>query len=846
MSGDDRNTDREMDQVAVVGMAGRFPRAETLNDFWKNLCDGVASISFYSDGELRAAGVHPAFLEDPSYVRAQSMLEKFDHFDARFFGFSPREAEITNPQHRLFLETCWQALEDAGIDPGTFKGTAGVFASGSSNTHILDLFAQPELIRNLGGLRVQIANEKEFLPTWVSYKLDLRGPSVNVQTACSSSLVAVHMACQSLLNGECDVALVGGVSVRNLERRGYFYQEGNILSSDGHCRAFDASSGGTVDGDGVGVVVLKRMADAREEGDNLHAVILGSALNNDGALKVGFTAPSEEGQTRVISEALSIAGIEAETLGYVEAHGTGTRLGDPIEVAALSAALRARTKKRGFCAIGSVKTNLGHLDAGAGIAGLIKTVLALKHGMLPPSLHFREPNPEIDFTDSPVYVNASLKPWDSTGRPRRAGVSSFGIGGTNAHAILEEAPKLPSGPSREWQLLVWSAKTEAALDAATENLAKALGSENAPALADAAFTLATGRRAFEHRRALVCRETGVSFDPQRILSGGGPAVPRSVAFLFPGQGAQKAGATSEIYRKEKVFRTEVDRCAELLRPHLGTDLREVLHSKEQSLDETVWAQPALFVVDYALARLWMSWGVRPQALVGHSLGEYVAACLAGVLSLEEALPLVALRGKLMQELPAGGMLAVPLSEAEVSPLLTGDLALAVINAPRRTVVSGPLPAIEALEKTLAGQDLEGRRLRTSHAFHSAMMEPDATGVRRKVAGDPLQGPPDPVRRERDRRLDHGGAGDRSRLLAAAAPRARALRRRRRPTAGAAHLDSARSRTRPHADYVGAATSGFPGIGAPGRGLARPLLSYGFGAGRSPRSPRAPLGLRDGD
>ena len=727
----------EEDQIAVVGLAGRFPRAETLDDFWKNLCDGVASISFYSDEELRAAGVHPAFLEDPSYVRAQSMLERFDHFDAKFFGFSPREAEITNPQHRLFLETCWQALEDAGIDPAAFKGTIGVFASGSSNTYILDLFARPELIRSLGGLRVQIANEKETLPTWVSYKLDLRGPSVNVQTACSSSLVAVHMACQSLLNGECDVALVGGVSVRNLERRGYFYQEGNILSADGYCRPFDATAGGTVDGDGVGVVVLKRLVDAREEGDNLHAVILGSAINNDGALKVGFTAPSEEGQTRVISEALSIAGIEADTLGYVEAHGTGTRLGDPIEVAALSAALRARTKKRGFCALGSVKSNLGHLDAGAGIAGLIKTVLAVKHGILPPSLNFRAPNPEIDFTDSPVYVNKSLAPWKTNGGPRRAGVSSFGVGGTNAHIILEqaleEAPKSPSGPSREWQLLVLSAKTETALDTATDNLARALGREDAPALPDAAFTLATGRHPFEHRRALVCREAGeaaaalAARDTQRILSGGGPAVPRQVAFLFPGQGAQQAGATREIYQSEKVFRAEVDRCAEILRPHLGADLREMLYPANggagERLENTRWAQPALFVIDWALAKLWMSWGVRPQALLGHSVGEYVAACLAGVIGLEDALPLVALRGKLMQELPAGGMLAVPLSEAEVTPLLSPDLALAAINAPRRTVVSGPLPAIEELERKLIEKGIEGRRLRTSHAFHSAMMQP---------------------------------------------------------------------------------------------------------------------------
>ena len=739
---------RELDQIAVVGMAGRFPRAETLAAFWKNLCDGVESISPLSAEELLAAGVPQAFLDDPNYVRAQSMLEGFDRFDARFFGFSPREAEITNPQHRLFLECSWQALEDAGVDPAS-GGTIGVFASASSNTYILDLFSRRDLIRNLGGLRVQIANEKEFLPTWVSYKLDLRGPSVNVQTACSSSLVVVHLACQSLLNGECDLALAGGVSVRSLERRGYFHTEGSIVSLDGHCRAFDAAAGGTVDGDGIGVVVLKRLVEARENGDNVQAVILGSAINNDGALKMGFTAPSEEGQTRVIAEALSIAGIDAESLGYVEAHGTGTRLGDPIEIAALTAALGTRTAARGFCALGSVKTNLGHLDAAAGVAGLIKTVLCLKNRQLPPSLHFRTANPEIDFAASPLVVNTALKPWEGKGGPRRAGVSSFGIGGTNAHVVLEEAPEMESGPSREWQLLVWSAKTETALDAATENLAGTLP----PSLPDAAYTLLTGRRAFDHRRALVCREAGEATkalaDPSsaRILRWHGAAAgARPVAFLFPGQGAQRAGVTREIYRGEAVFRTAVDHCAEILQPHLGADLRDLLYPPEGSdgeqhrLEETAWAQPALFVTGYALARLWTSWGVRPQAFLGHSLGEYVAACLAGVFRLEDALALVALRGKLMQDLPQGGMLAIPLGEAEAADLLQPGLSLAAVNGPGRTVISGPWPAIEDLERRLAVRGVAGKRLRTSHAFHSAMMEPMLPAFAERLRAVPLAAP----------------------------------------------------------------------------------------------------------
>jgi natural product biosynthesis luciferase-like monooxygenase protein/amino acid adenylation domain-containing protein len=725
------------DAIAVVGIAGRFPRASDLAAFWQNLWDGKDGISFFSEEELLAAGVDRALLADPAFVRGRAVLENPGFFDATFFGFNPREAEITNPQHRLFLECCWQALEDAGYDPGPYPGAIGVFASASMNSYLLRVYSHPQLLHQVGGYRAQIANDREFLPTWVSYKLDLKGPSVNVQTACSSSLVALHMACQSLLNGECDMALAGGVSVRGLAPSGYLYQEGGILSPDGYCRAFDAAAAGTVDGDGVGVVVLKRLDDALADRDNIQAVVLGSAINNDGSSKAGYTAPSLKGQTRVISEALSIADVDPGTVTYIEAHGTGTRLGDPVEISALTDAFRSRTKAAGFCALGSVKTNIGHLDAAAGVAGLIKAVLALRNRRLPPSLHFRRPNPEIDFTKTPFYVNAEPVEWPANGHPRRAGVSSFGIGGTNVHVVLEEAPPLESGPSREWQLLTWSARTETALEAATADLARFL-IQTEESLADIAHTL-SARRPFAYRRALACRDVREAATLlERPGSSLQEAQKRRVAFLFPGQGAQRVGMTCNLYQSEPVFRAEVDRCAELLLPALGGDLREVLYptasgdEAEQKLLSTAWAQPALFVVEWSLAQLWISWGIEPGALLGHSVGEYVAACVAGALDLKDALSLIAARGRLMQNLPLGGMLAVPLGEDDIQPLLGDALSLAAVNGPQRTVVSGPLPEIENLMQRLAAQGIEGRRLKTSHAFHSRMMEPILAAFAEKV------------------------------------------------------------------------------------------------------------------
>ena len=485
-------------EVAIIGMSGRFPKANSIEQFWENLRNGVEAISFFKDDELLALGVEPALLDHPQYVRAAGVLENIEFFDASFFGFSAKEAEITDPQHRLFLESAWEALEQAGYNAETYRGAIGVYAGTGLNSYMLKRYAAGSFAASVDPYQLVISNDKDFLTTRVSYKLNLEGTSVDVQTACSTSLVAVHMACRSLLGGECHLALAGGVSIS--EPSGYLYQEGSINSPDGYCRAFDAKAQGTVAGSGVGIVVLKRLENALADGDTIYAVIKGSATNNDGSFKVSYTAPRIDGQSKVIRKAQAIADVEPDDITYIEAHGTGTPLGDPIEIAALTQAFGARTQRRQFCAIGSVKTNIGHLDAAAGVAGLIKTVLALHHQQIPPSLHFEQPNPKIDFTNSPFYVNTHLTEWQKNGAPRRAGVSSFGIGGTNAHVILEEAPAAAaSGPSRSWQLLLLSAKTRAALDRATANLANYLQQYPDANLADVAYTLQVGRRGFEHR-----------------------------------------------------------------------------------------------------------------------------------------------------------------------------------------------------------------------------------------------------------------------------------------------------------------------------------------------------------
>jgi acyl transferase domain-containing protein len=742
--------------IAIVGMAGRFPGAANVGELWRNLRDGVESLTFWSDEELLEAGVDPALLTDPSYVKACFYLPDQGDFDAGFFEIGPREAELTDPQQRIFLELAWEALEDAGIEPARYPGAIAVYA-GAGRTHYMTqhLLASPEVLERMGVVNVYLANEKDFLATRVSYKLDLKGPSVTVQTACSSSLVGVHLGAQALLGGECDVALAGGVCLAALKPEGYHCVEGGVFAPDGHVRAFDRRAGGQVGGNGAAIVVLKRLEDALRDGDSIRAVLRGSALNNDGVQKVSFSAPGVEGQARVIAEALAVSGVDPRTIGFVEAHGTGTALGDPIEVRALTRAWRQWTDARGFCALGSIKTNIGHLDAGAGAAGVIKAALALQHGLIPPSLNYDVPNPEIDFAASPFFVNTEPRPWPRGAEPRRAAVSSFGMGGTNAHVILEEAPTAaPTSAGRGLELLCVSARGDRPLEAATANLAKHLEAHRDLSLADAAFTAQVGRRAFRRRRIVLAKDRIEAanalrkLDKKRSLTGTASERPLPVGFLFSGQGAQHPGMLAELYATERTYRVELDRCLELLRPLLDHDLRPLLFPAAggearaaELLARTENTQPALFAVEWALVQLWTEWGVVPAALLGHSIGEFVAAALAGVVRLEGALRLVAARGRAIGALPAGGaMLAVPLGEAELTARLGPELAVAAVNAPELVVVSGPEAAVAELEAELAREGLAARRLHTSHAFHSPLMDPCLAEFRAAVREVELAAP----------------------------------------------------------------------------------------------------------
>ena len=735
--------------IAIVGMSGRFPGAPTLAAFWQNLRNGVESLTDFSEAELDAAGVNAAIRALPGWVPRGTLLEDADLFDASFFGYSPREAQIIDPQQRVFLECAWEALEHAGYAGEPEGRTIGIYAGSSLNSYVLSqLLPNRDLLAAVGGYQVMIGNDKDFLTTRASYKLDFHGPSMAIQTACSTSLVAVQVACQALFRGECDMALAGGVSITFPQRTGYQYQEGMIFSPDGTCRPFDADARGTRSGAGAGIVALKRLDDAIADHDTIHAVILGAAINNDGAGKAGYTAPSVEGQMEVIATALALAGVSPATISYIEAHGTATPLGDPIEFAALTRVFRETTDARGFCAIGSLKANLGHLDVAAGVAGLIKTVLALRNNELPPQLHFSAPNPQLQLDASPFRVATTREPWTRGETPRRAGVSSFGIGGTNAHVVLEEAPAaIPSVPTRTHQLLVLSAKSPAALDAATENLRDYLAQPDAAALADVAYTLQIGRQAFAHRRSLVARDADearallATPDRSPVANGSHGGGSRPVAFLFSGQGSQHAGMCAVLYRTEHVFRSAVDRCAELLHPHFGRDVRELLkHGTDAELSETHVAQPMLFVMEYALAVLWMSWGIQPGAMLGHSIGEYVAAHLAGVFSLEDALMLVSARGHLMQGMAAGDMIAVRLTPAELRLRLRDGTEIAAINAAALCTVSGTRDAIESLTIDLERAGVEHRALHTSHAFHSAMMEPALVPFRALVSRVSLSAP----------------------------------------------------------------------------------------------------------
>jgi phthiocerol/phenolphthiocerol synthesis type-I polyketide synthase E len=696
--------------IAIVGMAGRFPGARDLEQFWHNLRQGVESVRFLGPATPaapaapaagRAATAPPPAPGEPHFVPAVAEPEGIEEFDAPFFGISHREAELMDPQHRLFLECCWEALESAGYVPESFGGQIGVFGGATTSTYLVcNLAGNPRLRASVDPLQLIVGNAIDSLTTRVSFKLDLRGPSHAVQCACSTALVAVHLGCESLLGLQCDMALAGAVSLNVSQRGGYHWQPNSILSPDGHCRAFDAAAQGTIFGGGVGVVALRRLADALADGDPVRAVILGSSVNNDGASKVGYSAPSVEGESRAIVEALAVAGVPAESIGYVEAHGTGTALGDPVELQALTRAFRGDTRRRGFCTLGTVKSNIGHLDIAAGIAGLIKTVLALEHREIPPTLHFERPNPRIDLAASPFRVATRLAEWPRGMEPRRAGVSAFGFGGTNAHLVLEEAPAVDAGADhaqvagaaglapaagaaapRPARLLLLSARSEDALERASRRLAEHLRQHPEVDLGDVAWTLHAGRRAFSYRRMLVCASAAEAagclerLDPALSAAAYDAAAPRqlAVALLLPGEGAGHAGVGRGLYDAEPVYRQQIDAAARQLEPHLGLDLRPLLYPEPaaarqagERLRQPALAQPALFIGEYALAQLWASWGVAPTALLGVGAGEVVAACLAGVLSLADALALVAARGRLAGELASGSM--APLAPAAAAPL----------------------------------------------------------------------------------------------------------------------------------------------------------------------------------
>ncbi len=723
-------------------MAGRFPGSPDVTSFWQHVENGDECIHFFSKAELIEAGIPESVLDDPAYVRARGILDHHTDFDARFFGYTPAEAVRMDVQLRVFLECAWAAIESSGTDPDRFGGHIGVYAGSGMSTYLLRAL-QACTNDPAQAFQMVTGNDKDFIATTAAYHFNLRGPALSVQTACSTSLVAVHVACQALLSGECDMALAGGVNIYVPQQSGYYFQPGMILSPDGHCRPFDAKAAGTVAGNGCGLVVLKRYRDAVKDGNTVHAIILGSAVNNDAADRAGFNAPSVRGQQDVILEAQAVAEVDPRSISYIEAHGTGTELGDPIEIQALSGAFARHTNDTGFCAVGSVKSNIGHLNTAAGIAGLIKTVLALKQQKIPPTVHFKRPNPQIDFEKSAVYVAQKLTGWQSLG-PRIAGVSSFGIGGTNAHVILQEARQPQRAPATEKQerILLLSAKSANAVQDMAKRLSGYMQDYPLLSLVDIEFTLSQGRRNFPYRLSAVgptTRELCAQLADHVYRHKQTPATETrpAVVFLFPGQGSQYVNMGRYLYEHNELFCNILQQGAALFR-HI--DLLPVIYPQpgeergaEHRLRQTEFSQPALFLIEYALARLWQSWGIEPDAMLGHSIGEYAAACLSGALSLQDAVYLVSERGRLLEQCRTGSMLAVRAPVRAVAPLLDARVDIAAVNTPEMLVLSGPDTAIKTIRHKLESAGFYCHPVHTSHAFHSAMMDPVLGPFAQKVS-----------------------------------------------------------------------------------------------------------------
>ncbi len=726
-------TDTGNKDIAIIGMAGRFPGANTLEEYWDLLSGAREAISFFGDDELDSS-IASDIKNTPNYVKARGIIDGADEFDAAFFGFNPRSAELMDPQQRVFLELAWEALENTGYLPQRYNGSVGVFAGCGYNTYFTNnVLTHPQLVEQYGEFNTRALNEKDYIATRTAYQLNLKGPAVSVYAACSTSLLAIAQAVSSLRNGQCDIALAGAASITSPLKSGHLYEEGSILSKDGHCRPFDANATGTVFSDGAGVVLLKTLEDAKRDDDIIYAIIKGIGINNDGADKGSFGGPSAQGQAGAIAMAIADANIDASSISYIEAHGTATPLGDPIEIEGLHQAFGMQ-EKRHYCAVGSVKSNLGHLTAASGVAGLIKTVLAFNHQQIPASLFFNKPNPDIDLSESPFYINTALKDWISDGK-RRAGVSSFGVGGTNVHLVLEEFEKvaIQSGTAKPFSLITWSAKTEMSIAAYAKKLAAFVEDNPAVNIADIAYTLQNTRADFSTRRFLIAANraellTKLQTASEPVAAKTLSAKASEIVFIFPGQGSQYVNMGKELYDNEPIFKTAVHECVDLLKDTPHAHILEVIYpptideASTEKIKNTFYAQPAIFIMEYAMTRLWMHWGIQPTIFTGHSIGEFVAAHFAGIFSLKDALFLISIRAKMVSEVEKGSMLSVRMANEELATIIPDNISLAAINSDKLSVIAGPDDAVADFWAQLDAKSIPARLLQTSHAFHSSMMD----------------------------------------------------------------------------------------------------------------------------